>query len=115
MPIMGYSDIQDMFDGQDKIIFSDKEFVDHHASNKSKEIHGTFLKDYIDISGVESYSPLFDCATLDVKNVKHGAICSVFVNQDFCGEEICSDSEDFMVVGVMPDGHGITRLVLEST
>lgn len=49
--------------------------------------------------GVETTSPTFACRTADLPHPEHGAVLSV-------------DGTDYVIVGVHPDGTGVTLLML---
>lgn len=98
------ADLSTMLDNDefaDAATYSAKVYASVHPSSKSTTVDGIFDKDYVEINGVESYSPVFDCATPDVSDATHGAKLTI-------------NSVVYTVRGVQPDGTGMTRLILEA-
>lgn len=81
--------------------YSPKAYAAAHPSSQSSVINGIFGMEYVEIKGVETYAPVFDCATSDVSDASHGAKLTI-------------DAVIYTVRGVQPDGTGLTRLVLEA-
>ena len=109
MPTIDADDIADMLEGQDKGTYSPLAYAGQHPSSKSKNVDGVFLKDFVVISDIETYAPLFDCATADVSDAAHGAKLTVHLD----GIESTTDVI-YTVRGVQADGVGFTRLILEA-
>jgi len=100
MPTIDASDISSMLDEQDTGTYSPLAYAGVHPSSKSASVPGIFLKDFVMINDVETYSPVFDCATSDVSNATNGA-------------KLTLNGVVYTVRGVQPDGIGLTRLILE--
>jgi len=95
-----------------KAIFSTKEFAEIHGSsgsNQSREFNGIFDKTFVVISDTESYSPVFDCETVNVLDASHGAVITV--------TELNGTITVYTVRGVKHNafelGKEMTRLILE--
>jgi len=109
MPTIDADDLAAMLEDQDTGTYSPQAYAGQHPSSKSTLINGVFLKDFVELNGVESYSPVFDCATSDVSDAAHGAKLTVHPD----GTESTTDVI-YTVRGVQDDGVGITRLILEA-
>ncbi len=109
MPTLDADDLADMFEDQDVGTYSSKAFAGTHPSANSSTVNGVFLKDFITIGEVESFAPVFDCATTDVSDASHGAKLTVHPNGIVAGGDLV-----YTVRGVEADGEGITRLILEA-
>lgn len=68
------------------------------------QISGIFNAEYIEIgdneAAIESSQPNFLCREIDVSGIAHGAMMSI-------------KGSTYKVVGVQPDGAGLTLLMLE--
>ena len=68
-------------------------------------IKGIFENGYTEIEGanigLESLAPSYTCRTSDVSSAKHGDTLTI-------------DGVAYSIVGVQPDGQGITMLTLEA-
>jgi len=98
MAVESYSDRAGMMDDWDSATYTDAQYP--HPSSVTTTIDGIFDKEYVELNGVESYSPVFTCQTSDVPNVKHGARMTI-------------NLINYTVVGVQPDGTGVVQLILE--
>ncbi len=65
-------------------------------------VSGVFGREYVEVNGMESYSPVFTCQTADVA---HAAIGDVATSE--------SDGVNYTIRSIQPDGTGISALVLE--
>lgn len=70
------------------------------GTSNTTTVNGNLYKDFVVINGSEAYLPIFECATADVSSAAHG-------------DRLTIDSVDYKVVGIEPDGTGITKLAME--
>lgn len=98
MAVESSSDRAGMLDDWDEALYTDNQYP--HPSSITTTINGIFDREYVEINGVESYSPVFICQSSDVPNANHGARMTI-------------NSIVYTVVGVQPDGAGISMLILE--
>ena len=76
-----------------------------HLANKTfvingSSVDGVFGNEFISVGIVESQAPVFECRESDMGVVTHGMV-------------ITSDSVNYKIRGVQPDGTGMTKLILE--
>ena len=98
MAVESTTDRAGMMGDWDSATYTDNQYP--HPSSVTTTINGIFDHEYVELNGVESYSPIFTCQTSDVSNAKHGARMTI-------------NSINYTVVGVQPDGTGIVQLILE--
>lgn len=82
-------------------IYSPKKYASQHPSSKSVKVNGIFDREFVEINGKESYSPVFNYAS--------GGLCDVDK-----GAKLTVDGAVYTVQGNQPDGTGMTRLILEA-
>lgn len=63
-------------------------------------VAGIFDNQFVEVLGVEGLRPIFTCAASDVPSIGHG-------------DNVTINSTLYKVVGVQPDGTGLTSLILE--
>lgn len=81
------------------VFFDTDEFADA-ATYNGATINGIFDNAYFEGQGIQSSQPVFTCPTASVPNALHG-------------DELVRAGVTFRVVGVEPDGTGVTLLRLE--
>ena len=64
------------------------------------DVAGILSQGYIESGLVESSAPVFTCASVDIAGVKHG-------------DTVTTDSDNYKIRGIKPDGTGMTTLILE--
>jgi len=75
-----------------------------HVSSKSVSIYGIFDRPYIETNKIEGYKPVVTVSAVDVLSVAHGAMVRHDPDATYT---------DYKVVGIEPDGTGMTMLILE--
>jgi hypothetical protein len=81
------------------VFFDTDEFADAVTYN-GVTINGIFDNAYFEGQGIQGSQPVFICPTASVSNALHG-------------DELVRNSVTYRVVGVEPDGTGVTLLRLE--
>ena len=74
--------------------------VHDEGTGHTTTINGNLYKDFVVINGNEAYLPIFECATANVSTAAHG-------------DRLTINSVDYKVVGIEPDGTGVTKLAME--
>lgn len=87
------------FDEDVSVFFSTAEFADGVTYNGAA-VTGIFDNAYFESEGIQGSQPVFTCPTAFVPNALHG-------------DEMVRSGVTYRVVGVEPDGTGITLLRLE--
>lgn len=77
---------------------------DTHVSSKSKSIYAIFDRPYVETAKVEGYAPVITVRDSDVAGVVHGAM----IRRSVSGADI-----DYKVIGIEPDGTGMTAIMLQ--
>lgn len=74
---------------------SDRTFIINGFS-----VDGTFDNEFVSVGMVESQAPVFQCRESDIGSVSHGMT-------------VVSDSVNYKIRGLQPDGTGMIKLILE--
>ena len=85
---------------EDLDVFLDEDEFAVTAEIIGLDVVGIMSEEYVMVNFVESKKPVFDCKESDVYGVTHGS-------------SVVIDSSVYQVVGIQPDGTGMTRLILE--
>jgi hypothetical protein len=88
-----------MFEEDLDPFFDPSEFADD-VTYKDNPIAGIFDNSYFEGQGIQGSQPVFTCRTMDVPAARHGDI-------------LVRAGTTYKVVGVEPDGTGVTLLRLE--
>jgi len=102
MPKIPTEDLHVMLEGIDPALYTPK--GQYHPSSRTSKLNGIFRRAYVEFNNVEGYRPLYRCAEDDVVGVEHGAFIRIEPNGNY---------QDYKVVGIEPDGIGLTTLILE--
>ena len=88
---------------EDFTVYTDPSGLGDIAIIEGEEVWGVFDRQYIEVSGVDGYSPTFLVADDDAGSItKNSTIISV-------------DLVDYLAVAKQPDGTGMTLLILEES
>lgn len=88
----------------EETLFTEKQFTTNHPSSKTLRIWGVFENAFVEAGKIEGMRPTLTVRDEDISNIAHGAM--IRRNPD-------STYIDYKVVGVEPDGTGITLLILQ--
>ncbi len=79
--------------------FSNDEMADN-ATIGSNTVVGIFENQFFEVHGIEGLRPTFTCDESEVSSIDHGDALTI-------------KSTSYEVVGIHPDGTGVTTLILE--
>jgi len=71
------------------------------------DVYGVLEREFVAVDEIESYRPVFTCRTYDTESHATKLVSR--------GTELVTDDGAFTVVGVQPDGTGMTNLILEES
>lgn len=85
---------------EDLTVFFDPDDFGIGATIGASSVNGIFRHEAIEVQGVIGERPTFQCRTVDVSSVTPGAAASI-------------SGTNYIVRVVLPDGTGVTRMILE--
>mgnify|MGYP003960367063 FL=1 len=81
--------------------FLDATEMADNATIGASTVAGIFDNQFVEVHGIEGVRPVFVCDESDVSTIDHGDSLSV-------------KSTSYEVIGIQPDGTGLTSLILEA-
>jgi hypothetical protein len=104
--------------------FLDTDGLADSAYVGSTQINGIYESAFIEVHGIEAERPIFTCGQIDSTFIEHGDLITINTNllsdlflenaNDYIDDGYI-ESDIFKIVGIQPDGTGLTSLILEDT
>jgi hypothetical protein len=108
---------------EDLTEFLDETELADSGTVNSSSVNGIFENPFSDVYGIESETPTFIVSSIDAGLFAHGDIVTIDSNlitdfylqnsNDYANDDYI-EANSFKVVGIQPDGTGLTSLLLET-